>query len=160
MRLSLCFVRLSSYAETVLREIHDMADEVELFFASRDISKARQYCQTYGGSDPFVSYEEAMHDQSVEAVYFLTPHHLHLENAQMAARYSKHVLMEKSIAHTLNQSRDVMRAADQAGIRLMVAENYRFLPAVDRYKKIIAASETGALRLVQIQVERRSTFTD
>ena len=160
MRLSLCLAGLGSYAETVLSEVRDMTDELELFFASRDIDKARYFCRTYGGSDAFGSYEEAVRDPRVEAAYFLTPHHLHLEHGRMAARYSKHVLMEKPIARTVDESRDMMRAADQAGIKLMIAENYRFLPAVDRCKEIISAGEIGDLRLVQIQLEGRSTFTD
>ena len=160
MPLSLCIAGLGSYATSVLGDIHDMTDELELFFASRDLDKARRYCQTYGGAAAFGSYEDAVRDPRVEAVYFFTPHHLHLEHAMLAARHSKHVLMEKPIARTVAESREMIRGARDAGIRLMVAENCRFLPAVDKCKEIIARGEIGELRLVQIQIEGYSTATD
>ena len=47
----------------------------------------------------------------------------------------------------------MIRAARDAGVKLMVAENYRFLPAVERCKEIIGEGAIGGLRLVQIQAE-------
>ena len=106
-----------------------------------------------GGAGFFGSYEETVSDPKVASVYFLTPHHFHLENALLAARYSKHILMEKPIACTIEESTKMIRASRDAGVRLMVAENYRFLPDVERCKEIIGEGAIGDLRLVQIQAE-------
>ena len=160
MRLSLCIVGCGKYAKTVLRDIHDMTDELELFFASRDLNKAREYCEAYGGSGYFGSYEEAASDPRVDALYFFTPHNLHLENALLAARHSKHILMEKPLALTIDESTEMMKAASDAEVRLMVAENYRFLPAVQKCKDIIKQGYIGNLRLIQIQAESYRAATN
>ena len=156
MRLSLCIIGCGGYAKTVLNDIYDLTEDIELFFASRDRSKAREYCETYGGSGYFGSYEEAMSDSRVAAVYFFTPHHLHLDNALRAASHSKHILMEKPIARTIDESRTMMQAAKDAGIKLMVAENFRFLPTVAKARDILnqtSEASIGDLRLIQMQVE-------
>ena len=153
MGLSLCIVGCGSYARTVLEDIHELTEELELFLASRDLNKARQYCETYGGAGFFGSYEEAASDPRVEAMYFLTPHHLHLENALLAVRHSKHILMEKPIARTIDESAHIIRAAKDAGVKLMVAENYRFLPTVQKCKELLTRGDVGGLRLIQAQVE-------
>ena len=153
MRLALCVVGCGGYARTVLNDIHDLHDELELYFASRDRDKAEQFCADFGGAGFFGSYEEALTDARVEAVYFFTPHHMHLENALAAARQSKHILMEKPIARTVAESTEMIEAARAAGVKLMVAENYRFLPTVDKCKEIIGQGAIGDLRLIQVQAE-------
>ena len=112
--------------------------DAELYFASRRPEKARQYCREYGGAGYFVSYEEAATDRRVDALYFVTHHHVHLDNVRLAAAASKHVLVEKPISRTMPEGKEMVRVARQAGVRLMVAENHRFLNSVGRCKELMA----------------------
>jgi predicted dehydrogenase len=154
MRLSLCVAGCGRYARTVLQDIHDMTDDLELFFASRDINKARQYCEEFGGTGFFGSYEEAAADPRVKAMYFATPHDLHLENTLLAANNGKHILVEKPIARNLAESIQMIQAARKAEVKLMVAENVRFFPVVQQSKAVIDEGTIGQPRLIQIQAER------
>ena len=153
MTLALCIVGCGSYARSVLDDIHDMTEDILLFYASRDIEKAKSYLDTFGGAGCFGSYEEAAGDPRVEALYFLTPHDLHLENALLATRHRKHILVEKPIARTISEGRQMVRAAGDAGVTLMVAENYRFLPTVEECKRLLEQRAIGELRLIQVQSE-------
>ena len=153
MKLGLCIVGCGGYANTVLSEIHDLRDEFDFYFASRDARKARDYCERFGGVDYFGDYEEALSDPRVQAAYFFTPHNVHLENAELAARCSKHILMEKPIARTIAEAQALVRTARDGGVSLMVAENYRFLRAVRRCKTIIESGGIGRLRLIDIRAE-------
>ena len=159
-RLSLCIVGCGDYARTVLDNLGDAREHLELYFCSRDLAKAKEYSQTYGGLGYFGEYEEAAADPRVDALYFLTPHHLHLENALMAARHSKHILVEKPIARATDEATQMIEAASRAGVNLMVAENYRFNPAVEKCKQIIDEGRIGQLRLIQIQSEGYSAPTE
>ena len=152
-RLSLCIVGCGKYAHVVMEYIADMTDEVDYSFASRDIGKAREYSEQYGGSAYYGSYEDAAADPNVDAMYFITPHDLHLENTRLAARHGKHVLMEKPIARTIQEARDLINAAKQAGIILMIAENFRFDPATAEAKELIADGAIGDLTFVDVQSE-------
>ena len=136
-----------------MSEIHDLRDEFDFYFASRDERKARDYCERFGGVDYFGDYEEALADPRVQAAYFFTPHNVHLENAELAARHSKHILMEKPIARTIAEAQALVRAARAGGVSLMVAENYRFLRAVRRCKTMIESGGIGKLRLIDIRAE-------
>ncbi len=156
MKLSLCIVGCGRYADVVLNEIHDMTDEFDFYFASRDLSKAKAYCERFGGIDYFGTYEEALSDERVQTAYFFTPHHTHLEDTELAARHEKHILMEKPIARTIEESQALVRTALDAGVQLMVAENYRFLHTARRAKSMIETGTLGSigdLRLIDIKVE-------
>ena len=159
MKISMCIAGCGGYAKTVLNDIHDMTDEFDLYFASRDINKASEFNDTYNGKGFFGSYEDAATDSRIQALYFLTPHHTHLDDALMAAGHNKHILIEKPIARTADESAKMIDAARMAGVKLMVAENYRFLPAVEKCKDILASGNIGSLRLVQVQAESYSEPT-
>ena len=159
MTLALCIVGCGNYARTVARAISSLDKHVELFFASRDRSKAEDYSRMFGGRDFFGSYEEAAGDVRVQALFFVTPHHLHCENALLAARHSKHILMEKPIARNLDEAQRMISAARGASVKLMVAENARFLPVIRKCKEILDQGAIGLLRLVQIQAEQAAAPT-
>jgi predicted dehydrogenase len=150
MKLALCIVGCGGYARKVLDYTRDVADDFRFYFASRDPDKARRYSETYDGAGHFGSYEEAAASPDVDAMYFLTPHHLHRNNALLAAANSKHVLMEKPIGRTMEEAREMARAAGDAGVKLMVAENYRFLPAVSRARELMASGAVGDLRTINV----------
>ena len=137
MSLGLCVLGCGSFARVFARSITELRGEVDLYFASRELARAREYASGYDGLDAFGSYEAAVADPRVDAVYVCTPHYLHLEHVVLAAREGKHALVEKPIAGTLEDAREMVRQSDAAGITLMVGENYRFLPAVREARRLI-----------------------
>ena len=76
-----------------------------------------------------------------------------LENARLAAKHGKHVLMEKPIARTVAEARKLIDATQRAGVTLMVAENFRFDLATAKAKELIADGAIGDLSFVDIQSE-------
>lgn len=160
MRLALCIVGCGQYAVTVARAIRPLNEHVELFFASRDKDRAQEYCRMFDGRDFFGTYEDAARDPRVEALYFFTPHNLHCENALLAAHHGKHILVEKPIARNLEEAQRMINAARKASVKLMIAENARFLPLVQKAKDPIDQGTIGRVRLIQVQAEQRHAPTD
>ena len=151
MKFGLCVIGCGSFARTFARAIQGELDDIELYFASRDPDRAERFAGELGGSGSFGSYESAVADERVDAVYICTPHHLHREHARLASVAGKHVLLEKPLARTAQESQAIIDAAADAGVTLMVAENYRFMPPVVAAKEILGRGYLGTLRLVQLQ---------
>ena len=128
-----------------------LREELDLYFASRDLGRARAYATQFNGVDAFGSYEAAAADPRVDALYICTPHYLHLEHARLAARSRKHILLEKPIAHTLEDAQAIVSETRAAGVTLMVAENYRFLSPVRKAKELVNEGRLGRIRLIQLQ---------
>jgi len=149
--IGLCIVGCGGYARMVLDDIYDMKDFVDLYFASRDLDKARQYCEDYDGVDYFDSYEQAASDSRVQALYIFTPHDLHLESVQLAAHYRKHILLEKPIARTISEATEITQIAEASDVNFMIAENFRFLPMIDKCKELIESGVIGSLKVVNAQ---------
>ena len=149
MTVSLCIAGCGGYARQVLGELQPRPEGLNLYFASRDEAKAQRFSEEFGGAGHFGSYEDAVASPEVAAVYFITPHHVHLDNALLASRHSKHILMEKPIGRDIDESLKIIGAARDAEVKLMIAENYRFLPTVVRAKAMIAHGDIGEIRLVR-----------
>ena len=160
MGLGLCVVGCGQFARTFVKAIRSFDawgpdGGPDLFFASRDRKRAAAYCRRFKGRDYFGSYEEAAADPRVQAMYLCTPHHLHVEHALLAAHRSKHILVEKPIAPTVEEGERMVAAAEEAGIKLMVAENFRFMPTVRKARELITQGDIGTVRLFQVQEEAR-----
>jgi predicted dehydrogenase len=125
--------------------------EIDLYFASRELSRAKEYAARFNGLAAFGDYAIAAADPRVDALYICTPHHLHREHVALAARFGKHALVEKPIAGNLDDSEAMVQEARVAGVTLMVAENYRFLPSVQKARQLVDEGRLGQLRLVQLQ---------
>ena len=160
MTLALCVVGCGESAHNWLDGLRGHIDDVTLFFASEHVEDARRYNDEFAGAGVFDSYEDAAADPRVEAMFFLTPHHIHRECALVAAGHGKHVLVEKPIARNLDEAREMVRAARDAGVVLAVAEPTRYMAAVDRCKELMAEGAFGDLRLVQVQDEHYSPTHD
>ncbi|MCY3692418.1 MAG: Gfo/Idh/MocA family oxidoreductase [Chloroflexi bacterium] len=151
LTLGLCVLGCGDFAATFARSIMELRGEIDLYFASRDLSKARDYTARFNGIDAFGDYAAAAAAPRVDAVYVCTPHHLHLEHVALAASEGKHALVEKPIAATLDDAQAMIRLADSAGVTLMVAENWRFHPAMLETKRLVEAGRLGQVRLIQLQ---------
>ena len=151
MKFGLCVIGCGSFARTFARAIQGELADIELYFASRDPARAARFAREFGGSGSFGSYENAVADDRVNAVYICTPHHLHREHARLASVAGKHILLEKPLARTAQESRAIIDSAADAGVTLMVAENYRFMPPVLAAREMVDRGGLGTLRLVQLQ---------
>ena len=153
MKLRLCVIGCGGFARILAASLTDARDRVDLYFASRDYGRAKSYCAEFGGAGAFGSYEDAAADPRIQALYICTPHHLHLEHARIAANAKKHILLEKPIARTIYEARAIISAANDAEVKLMVAENYRFLAPVQEAKRIIESGTLGRVRMIQLHEE-------
>jgi predicted dehydrogenase len=90
-------------------------------------------------TDPLALIAEA----DIDAVIIATPNRVHYPIAMAALRAGRHVLCEKPLALTLEDAREMARAADAANVRHMTAFTYRFVPAMRYARHLIDSGAIG-----------------
>ncbi len=80
-----------------------------------------------GGLRRFDTIEELV--EHVDVVDIVTPTLSHFDCAVTAIRNSKHVFIEKPITQTLDQARQLIKLAEEAGIKAQVGHVERYNPA-------------------------------
>ena len=152
-RFSLCVVGCGQYAADFAGSLAEAKDVIDLYFASRDYSQAAEYCRRFGGKGSFGSYRQAAEDDRIDGLYICTPHHLHREHCELGIRNGKHILVEKPLAHSLDDAAAIVRAAKDSNLTLMVAENVRYMAQVRKCWELAAEGMLGSLRFIQFQEE-------
>lgn len=158
-RIGLCIVGCGRFARAHAEVACRKQERAVLYFASRSREKAAMYAREYGAAGAFGSYEEAAKDSRVDALVFCTPHFLHRQNLELGAAHRKHVLMDKPIACTLEDARAMEEGAREAGIRFMVAENYRYMPPLRSAANLIQQGAIGSLMAVHMQTTKYQRST-
>jgi len=96
------------------------------------------------------SYEELLSLPDVEAVLLSTPHHFHRPMTIQAAARGKHVMVEKPVANSLEEARQMRLACRDAGVQLTVNYSFRYLGKIRKAKQLIDAGALGDVAGIQI----------
>ncbi|CAN5384660.1 Gfo/Idh/MocA family oxidoreductase [soil metagenome] len=115
---------------------------------SRSQESADSFAAEFGIETAHPSYQELVEDPNVDIVYVSTPHIFHAENALLALRAGKHVLVEKAFTINAREARDVVDVAAASGLVVLEAMWTRWLPHMVRIREIIAAGTLGEIRTV------------
>lgn len=96
------------------------------------------------------SFEEALRDPAIDAVYVATPVALHGPQTIAALRAGKHALCEKPMAMNYAEACAMQRASDETGRTLGIAYYRRKYPKVRRAKALLEEGAIGTPVLAEI----------
>ncbi|MGN7165426.1 Gfo/Idh/MocA family protein [Paenibacillus cellulositrophicus] len=103
---------------------------------------AQEAAARYGFESYASDWRKVVEDPSIDIIDIVTPNNMHAEIAIAAAKAGKHIISEKPLARTTEEAKQMLDAVTAAGVKHMVAFNYRRTPAVALAKKYI---EEGAI---------------
>jgi 1,5-anhydro-D-fructose reductase (1,5-anhydro-D-mannitol-forming) len=112
----------------------------------RDATAAEDYAKRHAVPKWYVTARDLIHDPEVNAVYIATPPNAHAELALEVAASGKPCYVEKPMARTAEECRQMIEGFSAKNLPLFVAYYRRALPHFSRVKALIESSELGALR--------------
>ena len=89
------------------------------------------------------SYEALLADERVDVVHLTTPNHLHHQQVKQALAARKHVVCEKPLALTSEQSAELLELAEASGLVHCTNFNIRFYPQVQQARALVAGGAIG-----------------
>ncbi|KUP23049.1 Gfo/Idh/MocA family oxidoreductase [Paenibacillus sp. DMB5] len=98
-----------------------------------------------GWSESVTDWKELVAREDIDLIDINAPSNAHKEIALAAAKAGKHIFCEKPLALNLADSREMLEAADAAGVKHMIGFNYRFSPAVRLAKRLIESGRLGQI---------------
>lgn len=111
----------------------------------RDPVQLEQARAQFGWEQSVTDWRELVARDDVDLIDINAPSDAHKEIALAAAANGKHIFCEKPLALSLKDSREMLEAAENAGVKHMVGFNYRFAPAVQLAKKLISEGRIGKI---------------
>ena len=118
-------------------------------FVSDDPTKIETLSQKYGvqHSYSYEEYEKCLMSGEIDAVYIALPNHLHCEYTVRAAKAGIHILCEKPMAVTQTESEQMIQAAQEHHVKLMIAYRLHFDKANLEAVRIVKSGELGDIRI-------------
>ena len=120
-----------------------------LAVGSRNLNRARAFCDAFAIEDAYGSYAEIFEDNRIDVVYIATPHHLHFQIAADAMNAGKAVLCEKPITTNVGDCHKLMEISRSTGCYLMEAMWMYFLPPIMKAKEWVATGIIGTVKNVK-----------
>jgi predicted dehydrogenase len=85
----------------------------------------------------------------IDAVILTTPDQVHHPETLQAAAAGKHVLVEKPMAPSVAQCREMIAACQAAGVNLAVVKTERYRRLTKQAKQLIEAGQIGSIRMLR-----------
>ncbi len=89
------------------------------------------------------NYHDLLADPDVKVVHNCTPNHLHFQVNKDILAAGKHVISEKPLSMTTQESRELVRLAKESGLIHAVDFNYRYYPLVQHARQMIKGGQVG-----------------
>lgn len=96
--------------------------------------------------------EEMLQKEQLDMVVLGTPSGLHPDQAVLAAKYKVHVMTEKPMATRWADGVRMVRACDEAGVRLFVVKQNRRNTTLQLLKRAVAEKRFGKIHMVHLNV--------
>ena len=113
--------------------------------ADLDVEKARAAARQFGIPNTYTDYKEMLDKEQPDFVDIITQPPSHLELCTYAAQRGIHVICQKPLAPTYEESRQIVENMEQAGVRFMVHENWRWQPWYREIKRLHEQDVLGKL---------------
>ena len=100
----------------------------------------------------YIHLNEMMENEELDLVVLCTPSGLHASQAELAAKHGVNVITEKPMATRWNDGLRMVKACDDAGVRLFVVKQNRRNKTLQLLKKAIEKGRFGRIYMVNINV--------
>jgi predicted dehydrogenase len=101
-----------------------------------------------GVAQAYPSLDAILDDPSVQVVHVTSPNHLHVPQARAILESGRHVVCEKPLAMTADESAELVQLAATSGLVNAVNFNIRFYPLHQHVRELVASGGLGDVRFV------------
>jgi len=126
---SIAIVGIGYWGKNLVRVFSDIAD-VPVCVHTGSERNQRWLEQSYPEITLTTDYESILSDPTIDAVAIATPVSTHYKLARDALRHNKHVFVEKPLAESDSQAKDLVTLADERGLNLCVGYIFLHHPTI------------------------------
>lgn len=136
--------------------VYNELESVDLVAVADVDGKVIERAARVYGAKAYTDYREMLDHEALDVVSIAVPTQIHHETALAALQRGCHILVEKPIASTIEEGREMVAFAANRGLKLAVGHIERFNPAIIELKRRLKRGEAG--RIFQVHARRLGPF--
>lgn len=115
-------------------------------------ANALEAAVVYTGAKPYANLDALLADTNADIVILTTPSGLHANQAVSIAQTGRHVMTEKPMATRWQDGLRMVKACDEAGVRLFVVKQNRRNATLQLLKQAVDKKRFGRIYMVNVNV--------
>jgi predicted dehydrogenase len=148
-KLKLGFIGLGQATSKVMERLDEVETLPYTISAACDLRPhALDAFKKEFGGETFQDIEEMCRKSDVDVVYIATPAEMHRKHVEIAAKYGKHIVVEKPMALTLEDAEAMIKATESAGVKMLAGHTHSFDAPMRRMRSIITSGEIGDVMMI------------
>ena len=147
--MKIAVVGVGYWGPNIVRNLHhiDICEQVVAY--DIDESRLKGIARHYPATSLSMDLQEILGDPEVTAVVIATPVVTHAELAREALAAGKNVLVEKPLAATSEEAREIVSMARREGLLVMAGHTFLYSPPVQAVERLIREGALGRPLYVQ-----------
>ncbi|MBM4231875.1 MAG: Gfo/Idh/MocA family oxidoreductase, partial [Gammaproteobacteria bacterium] len=151
-KIRIAVVGCGRIAKNHFGSIEHHSDELELAaICDVDPVVLREHAEKYRVPS-YRDIEEMLKKEELDLVALCTPSGIHPEQAVLVSKYKTNVMTEKPMATRWNDGVRMVRACDEAGVRLFVVKQNRRNTTLQLLKRAVSEKRFGKIHMVHLNV--------
>jgi len=127
-------------------------EDVRVVAAADTSKKALSKAKHLGVNELFEDYHKMLNSASnMDAVIISLPNYLHLESIRLALEEGLNVFVEKPLANTVQECREIAKLVKKSGCKLMVGHCFHFLEVIEKMKENLDKGLIGSLEVATLE---------
>ena len=148
---NIAVVGLGHWGPNLARNFHRLSQATLHTLCDVDGYRLHRVGALYPDARLTSDFASLLADPDVDAVVLATPVHTHFKLASAVLRSGKHVFVEKPLARSSEEARQLVELADAQGLILMVGHVFLYNAAVRQVKAYIDSGELGDIYYIYAQ---------
>jgi predicted dehydrogenase len=143
--LKFAVVGCGYWGPNFVRNLHELDEAVITWMCDKDEARLEKIGRRYPKVRRTTNYAEVLASKDVDAVIIATPVSTHFDLGMAALQAGKHVLIEKPLAATAEQARQLIAAAKERGLVAAVDHTFVYTAAVRKIRSLLEDGTVGDL---------------
>ena len=144
--MKVAIVGLGYWGPNLLRNLVAQVGPESVVVVDNSLDRIAAILPQYPSVSYCLSLDQALEDDEVGAVIVATPVSSHAGLVRQALEAGRHVLVEKPLAASVAEARDLVACADEQDRVLMVGHTFLFSPRVERMMEYLREGRLGTVQ--------------
>jgi predicted dehydrogenase len=146
--ISIAVVGCGYWGPNLIRNFNSLEDCRVKIACDLDQNRLAHIKTLYSGIETTTEYDRLLEDATIDAIAIATPVRLHYEMAQRSLQAGKHTFIEKPMASSAEECKDLIRLAESQQLTIIVGHTFIYSPPVRKIKEIVRYGDLGEIQYI------------
>jgi len=145
---NIAIVGCGYWGPNLLRNFNALPDCNVKYACDVDIDRLAHMKVLYPQIQITTDFDRVLTDDNIDAVAIATPVRFHFELARQCLQAGKHAFIEKPMASSVSECKELIEIAENKGLTIMVGHTFVYSQPVRKIREIIDSGELGEIQYI------------